>query len=174
MSHLSNPHERIRELSSSAIVNNNINTYDLIVPKKFYWGKKSVKEIYILGHGFEKDLNQTRKSIEKISPVYLNSYDKILDSHSAFYCNMFITKKNYFEKYTKWLFSILEDVENSIDISNYSTQETRVFGYISEILLNVWVDKNNLKYKELNLVNTEESMAKALKTKIYYLYKRIN
>lgn len=62
--------------------------------------------------------------------------------------NMFIMKKKYFNEYCEWLFDILEHVENSIDINNYSKQERRVFGYLSELLTDVWIDKNNISFVE--------------------------
>lgn len=63
--------------------------------------------------------------------------------------NMFIMKKMYFDQYCEWLFSILKDLESRIDISEYSTQEARVFGYVSELLLDVWMDANHIQYREM-------------------------
>lgn len=62
--------------------------------------------------------------------------------------NMFIMKKKYFNEYCEWLFDILEYVENLIDITDYSEQEKRVFGYLSEMLMDVWIDKNNISFFE--------------------------
>lgn len=62
--------------------------------------------------------------------------------------NMFIMKEKYFNRYCEWLFNILKDVENSIDINDYSKQEKRVFGYLSEMLMDVWIDENNILFVE--------------------------
>ncbi|MFT9317077.1 DUF4422 domain-containing protein, partial [Liquorilactobacillus sp.] len=56
--------------------------------------------------------------------------------------------------YCTWLFDILFESEKKIDISGYDTQEARVFGYLAEILINVWVFKNNIKIKYLPIKNT--------------------
>jgi hypothetical protein len=40
------------------------------------------------------------------------------------------------------MFDVLDKVESRIDISNYSVQEARVFGYLSERLFNVWLESN--------------------------------
>lgn len=40
------------------------------------------------------------------------------------------------------------DVENSIDINGYSEQEKRVFGYLSEMLMDVWINENGVHYVE--------------------------
>lgn len=69
--------------------------------------------------------------------------------HSAHMFNMFIMKKMYFDQYCQWLFSVLQSLETMIDISEYTPQEARVFGYVSELLLDVWIDTNHIKYEEL-------------------------
>lgn len=55
---------------------------------------------------------------------------------------MFVMKKSDFDAYCQWLFDILFEAERRIDISDYTPAEKRIFGYMSEILLNVWVEKN--------------------------------
>ena len=62
--------------------------------------------------------------------------------------NMFVMRSDYFDRYCKWLFDILFKVEKKLDISSYDVQEARVFGYISELLLDVWLETNNIKYVE--------------------------
>ena len=68
---------------------------------------------------------------------------------------MFVMKKNDLNNYCEWLFDILFYVEKHIDMTGYSVEESRVFGYISEILLNVWVNKNMLKVKYLPIAYTD-------------------
>lgn len=46
-------------------------------------------------------------------------------------------KTPYFNEYCEFVFSVLSKVEKQIDISNYSVQEARVFGYLSELLINI-------------------------------------
>lgn len=55
---------------------------------------------------------------------------------------MFVMRKTDFDAYCKWLFDILFEAERRIDISDYTPAEKRIFGYMSEILLNVWVEQN--------------------------------
>lgn len=137
--------------------------YDVIVPQKEDWKEYTVREYYSKCNGFDKDINTTREGILKMFPDYIQSFDVVMSSHKAFYFNMFILKKELFDSYCEWLFAILNYVEEHTDISNYSKQEARIFGYISEILLNVWIEKNKLKYKELKVVNVETSIFWKLK-----------
>ena len=61
---------------------------------------------------------------------------------------MFVASKEVTDDYCTWLFSILENVEKQIKISTNPYQE-RVLGFMSERLLNVYVEHNQLKVKYL-------------------------
>ena len=65
-------------------------------------------------------------------------------------------KRELFDNYCTWLFSILFELQKNIDISDYDKQESRVFGYISEFLLDVWLDTNNYNYKEVPVMFMEQ------------------
>ena len=54
------------------------------------------------------------------------------------------------------LFSIFDELEPMVDLSEYNDYQKRIYGFISERLLNVWVRQNELKVCELGVVNTEE------------------
>lgn len=70
--------------------------------------------------------------------------------------NMFVMKKTLFDEYCSWMFNILFKLEKRIDISGYNQYEARVFGFISERLFNVWLEKQQLKVKEVPVVNLEK------------------
>ena len=63
--------------------------------------------------------------------------------------NMFVMKRAAFDSYCQFIFGVLERLENEIDISNYSVQEARVYGYISELLMDVWLETNSFKATEV-------------------------
>lgn len=150
-----------------------LHNYDIIVPKKIYRPEMTVREWYSYCEGWDKDIVELRKSVEHLYPEYLGSYDAVWKSKSAFYCNMFITNRKMFEAYCEWLFTLLFDLEKNIDISGYTVQEARVYGYLSELLFNVWVEHNKLKYKEVAVVNTELSNFQSVKNNIASFVKRV-
>ena len=128
---------------------------DVIVPRKEYSYRGSFTAYLDCGH--EKDLLVTREAIETLYPEYLPYYEsEFVDSSGNYVCNMVITSKSLYDDYCKWLFDILTYVESRVDISAYSKEEARIFGYISERLLGVWIKKNKLRAKELRIVNTED------------------
>lgn len=70
--------------------------------------------------------------------------------------NMFVMKRELFDSYCEWLFDILSIVELGLDISSYSAFDQRVFGRISELLLDVWIEKNGFKYEEVPVMFMEK------------------
>jgi hypothetical protein len=68
---------------------------------------------------------------------------------------MFVMKRQDFESYVEWLFDVLFEVEKRVDISEYSPYQARIYGFMSERLWNVWLMKNELKRKEVKVVNIE-------------------
>lgn len=68
---------------------------------------------------------------------------------------MFIMKSNIFDEYCSWLFDVLFELEKRLDISSYNKNDSRVFGFVSERLLDIWIETNGHKYKELPYVFME-------------------
>ena len=65
-------------------------------------------------------------------------------------------KKDKFDAYCEWLFDILFELEKRLDISDYSDYDARVFGFVSERLIDPWIETNNVNYKEIPYVFMEE------------------
>lgn len=68
---------------------------------------------------------------------------------------MFFCKKKLFDSYCEWLFDILFEMEKYVDLTHLDEYQKRLYGFLSERLLNVWVKHNNLKAKHLNIINIE-------------------
>lgn len=157
-------------LSSRLIDDNYIDktleNYDVILPTK-YKTESSVYNHFINStSGREVDLINLRKIISEIYPDYLESYDKIMKSRSTSYCNMLVTSKENYDTYCKWLFDILFSLEKITNMDGYTKQEQRLYGFLSEFLLNVWIDKNGLKVKYCNMYYIGNSKVKNCLKKI--------
>lgn len=127
---------------------------DIILPKKRNYVIQSNYDHYIHAHHSEP-IDETRKIVKELFPDYLRSYDRIMKQHSAHMFNMFLMKKPKFDEYCSWMFDILFELEKRIDIDSYSTYERRVFGFVSELLLDVWLDYKEYDYTEVNFVHME-------------------
>ena len=122
--------------------------YDLILPKKRNYFIETNYSQYIHAHPAES-LDKTKELISQLCPDYLDAYDRVMNRTKAHRFNMFIMKQELFHAYCDWLFPILFRLEQSLDISSYNAYNQRIFGFISERLLDVFIERNNLSYKEL-------------------------
>lgn len=68
---------------------------------------------------------------------------------------MLIMKKEILEEYCIWLFDILFELENRIDVTKYDSFHSRFFGRVSELLLDIWINTNKLEYKEIEFVDMQ-------------------
>ena len=93
-------------------------------------------------------------------PEYIDAFDKVMSDRSFYAFNMFISRKELFDSYYKWLFDILFELESRIDISSYDDYNKRIFGFLSERLFNVWLKYQDLKIKEIMVYNSEEDFKK--------------
>ena len=132
-------------------INQILNHYNLILPKKRHYYIETNYSHYIHAHK-KKGIGETKKVIAKYFPNYLKAFDLSMKKRSAHMFNMMIAKSRIFNEYAKWLFSILFKVEKNLDISGWSKSEARVYGYISELLLDVWLRKHpEVTYQELSV-----------------------
>jgi hypothetical protein len=61
-------------------------------------------------------------------------------------------KKELLDQYCSWVFDILFEIEKRINLKDLSAFDARLFGRISELLLDVWLTKNNISYKEIPFI----------------------
>lgn len=122
--------------------------YDVIVPTKRNYYIESNYDHYVHAHPAEP-LDKTREIIAVDYPDYLPAFDMMMKRRSAHMFNMFVMKKEQFNDYCEFIFSILSELEGRIDISGYSVQDQRVYGYISERLMDVWLYTTKQNYTEM-------------------------
>ncbi len=94
--------------------------------------------------------------IKEFYPEYYKEFEKLHKRTSAHMFNMFIMKREYFDKYCEWLFDILGKLEKRVDSSKYDSFHARFYGRVSELLLDIWLETNNLKYKEVPVMSMEK------------------
>ena len=87
-----------------------------------------------------------RKNIQSIKQLWKNLIIRLLDI--AIIC--VLCEKRMFDEYCEWLFNILFEVENRTDISNYDSYNKRLYGFLSERLINIWVMQTKFKSKRIS------------------------
>lgn len=126
----------------------------ILPPKQTFW-EPNLWLHYRFQHqtvGMEK----VREVIKELFPSYLAAFNQVMfHQRSAHMYNMLIAKRPLFSAYSDWLFSVLAATEKNLDIRNFSRYEQRVFGFLSEFLLNVWIKKNQIDIVEVPLIFTE-------------------
>lgn len=142
-----------------------LNEFDLILPKKScLWG--TVENQYSNGQ-HSKDYKLCGEILKEKYPDYYDDFVAVSQSDAIYICNIFIGRKSIIDSYCEWLFSILFELENKVDLTDYSVSEKRIFGYLSERLFNVWIRHNKLNVKELYLLNTEMKLTRQLISAIH-------
>ncbi|MCQ2217116.1 MAG: DUF4422 domain-containing protein [Paludibacteraceae bacterium] len=89
--------------------------------------------------------------IKKQCPDYLPTINKYLMGVLDNPYNMLICRKEVFDDYCTWMFSILDECEKNIRLSPYS-RARRVMGYIAEFLTPIYFMKNGCKIKMMDTV----------------------
>ena len=120
---------------------------DVILPKKRNYFIETTYNQYIHAH-HEEDLTKTRDILVEQYPDYVPSFDAIMQRTSGHRFNMLLMKWDKLDAYCTWLFAILEELEKRLDISGYSAYDARVFGFVAERLLDVWIETNGISYTE--------------------------
>lgn len=128
--------------------------YEAILPKKRNYFIESIYSHYKHAHHI-KDLDLTRDVIIELQPEYLESFDAVMQGRKLHLYNMFVMPSEKASEYCHWLFSILFELEQRIDITQYDNYQKRVFGFIAERLFNVWILYNQLNVKYLPVVNLD-------------------
>lgn len=119
------------------VMRNLITSYDVIYPQENPIGGDTIYEHWCK-HLEKKDIDLLIQVVIEKYPDYYELARDVLNSKQAIHCNMFIMKKEYFEKYNEWLFDILKECEKRIDFSNYSTEKLRTIGHMAERLCAIY------------------------------------
>lgn len=124
--------------------------HPIIVPNKRKYYIETVKNQYIHAHD-PATFMVMRDILLEMYPSYVTAFDNLDTRRWAHMFNMFVMRKDYFDAYCEWLFAILFELEKRIP-----NPEPRLFGFLSERLLDVWLESNKLAYKEIPVAFMEK------------------
>lgn len=147
--------EKFKTVLNQKETEEKLQNVNVILPKKRKYYIENLYSHY--AHTmYVEPLDETRKIIEEKYPEYLEEFDKLHKRTSAHMFNMFIMKKEILDEYCNWLFDILFELEKRTDASKYDGFHARFYGRISELLLDVWINKNQIKYEEVKVMDMQK------------------
>ena len=127
----------------------------VLLPKKRNYWIESNHSQYVHAH-HSADLDTAREILAEKYPSCLEAYDRVMKRTKGHRFNMFVMDREHFDRWCGWLFDVLFELEKRLDISGYSQYDARVFGFVGERLLDVWLEANGIKYRELPYVFMEK------------------
>ena len=97
-------------------------------------------EIYARDHR-KRDLDIVIDIIRERFPHLVESMEAVLFTPGTplSWCNMFVMRKDLYHEYCAFLFGTLLEASQRIDLSGYNAYQSRIYGFIAERLLNVFV-----------------------------------
>lgn len=163
-----------KELLSEDDIKKYLKKYDILVPEKYFFlNNKTVGQQFCYSHD-PLVWNSIREILKNKYPEYLYNFDKINYQNYEYLFNMLICRKELFDEYCEWLFSVLFLLEPTVDLSRYNDYNKRMFGFVAERLFNIWIKHRKIKVKELPVVFTDKgSVNNRIKNKLKKIFNAI-
>ena len=143
-----------QRIAKRATIERALKKADVILPKKRRYFIETNYSHYAHAH-HEQDLMLAKEILQQTNPDYLPDWDRVMGKTSGHRFNIYVMKKPLLDAYLTWMFQLLFALEQRLDISNYGGIDKRVFGLVSERLLDVWMTHNRVSYVELPVVTLE-------------------
>lgn len=138
-------------------INDALDRFAFLVPRPVSLGC-SVAEHYCFCHP-AYDYLALSKAMNSQPEPYRMAFAAVMDSDTIVPCNIMIARKEDLDAYCGWLFSVLRECENYVDLyTGRDDYQRRVFGFMAERLLMVWLIANDVEcgfYDVLTLESAE-------------------
>lgn len=129
--------------------------------RKFPEGFSTVREQYAAAAYLDvADLNRVMDLVCQMYPEYAQDVEAYLAEPYTCFCNMFVMRYEFFDRYCEWLFPVLERFVDDWDTSYLSHERLRTPGHLAERLLNVFLKheqrvRPKLVWKQVQCVHFE-------------------
>ena len=127
---------------------------DIVLPYIEYF-KQNAKEELLVECCTPEIFDELRRIVANMHPEYITAFDQYFAQNKSVLFNMMFCRAEIFDAYCEWLFSVLFELEKTVDLSKLNSYQKRLYGFLSERLLNVWLIKNNKKIRHVAIVNVE-------------------
>lgn len=157
---------------SEARIRDLLTTHDVIVARTEYL-RESAAEEFALHSGRAHDLALLRQAVAAVDDTVLPAYDRVMAGNRLSLYNMLIARCEWFDSYCAWLFAVLERMEPSVDMTGYSPYERRLYGFLGERLLNVYIEHTHARVHRAAVVNTERRAVDTLRLALRRIKNRL-
>lgn len=158
---LNSSHELMKEEEYERV----LKEYDVIVPVPNR-SDQTNREGYAESHNI-KDLMTVKAAVDKLSPEFSGAFEKMLEDKTSYYANLIVMPHPEFDAYCEWMFRVFAEAENEIDVTDYDNYHKRVYGFLSELLLNTWIIKKQYRVYETEVgITSEKAETIELKEKL--------
>lgn len=120
--------------------------YDVIIPKHGICDEE-YRVHYGRAHNI-RDLEAVGRAVNKLYPDYYQSFQEAITGNIFYSGNLCVMSLPLLKAYAEWLFNIFAEAAQEIDVSGYDAYHRRVYGFLSEQMLYVFILKNQLSYVE--------------------------
>ena len=146
--------KKAMRIASRAEIESALAKAPVLLPKKRnYWIETTYSQ-YAHAHHVE-DMDCVRKILSERYPEYLPAFDRVMTRTDGHRFNMLVMRRDLLDDYCTWLFDVLAQAENCIDVQSYDAYNQRVYGFLAERLLDVWLETNRVPYTEMPMVFLE-------------------
>ncbi|MGN8833857.1 DUF4422 domain-containing protein [Allisonella histaminiformans] len=129
---------------------NILSKYPAVVPDKRNYYIETNRSHYNHAH-YTDGLDLAEQIIKEKFPDYFPAFNTVMNRTWAHMFNMFVMRRDLFDDYMAWMFDILFEIEKRVDITGWDNYESRIYGFVSELLLDIWLEKNKIVYYEQNV-----------------------
>lgn len=133
-----------------------MNWYDIVVAEEYHTGEMTVLrqlECQMCQEAFEQTYKVVEDIFAKTGGNDYRAFQYVMNGNILYPCNMFIASRKILEEYCTWLFPILFQIIEKVEIQEeWDDYSKRVIGFFAERLLTVWLVQRDYKIKELSIL----------------------
>lgn len=173
-------------------INSLITEYDIISSHKYnannlndgHYYRNSKERFAVVSGTSEKWYELMEEIIKRDYPSFVNELEKLEKEPNHYLCNMFVMRKDLFDKYCEFTFDVSFKIYKEFSKESVDIWQTRAIGFLAEFLTSMFIsaykEHRPDKVKELDLTYVENPEEICFLKKIsnfifskrrYYMYK---
>lgn len=126
----------------------------LVLPRPRHYVIETNYSQYAHAH-HAQDLEAAREVLAELYPKVLKPWDESMKRTGGHRFNMMVARRDVLDAWCEFLFNVLGELELRIDTEGYSPNDQRVYGFVSERLLDPWIQANGIPFVNMGVANLE-------------------